>query len=146
MRGMWVWALTWEDPITCSSVLAWTIPWTEEPGRPQSLGHKDDWGTKHPRPSRGHFQFLYAKHQNKRWTADHGSHVLETQPKGLQASSDLCPREPWCYSNATTPGTSRWAIPHFRMYPIFTCRSHSGLCVSKSWGSGSCRAVGPSLA
>ena len=24
-----------------SSVLAWKIPWTQEPGRLQSLGHKD---------------------------------------------------------------------------------------------------------
>ena len=125
MRETAIRSLDWEDSLEKemtpdSSVLAWKIPWTEEPGRPQSLGHKDDWGTKHPRPSRGHFQFLYAKHQNKRWRADHRSHVLETQPKGLQASSDLCPQEPLCYPKATTPGTSRWAIslssvPHFHM-------------------------------
>ena len=33
----------WEDPLekemaTHSSVLAWKIPWTEEPGGPQSIG------------------------------------------------------------------------------------------------------------
>ena len=32
-----------EDPLeeemaTCSSILAWKIPWTEEPGRLQSMG------------------------------------------------------------------------------------------------------------
>ena len=32
-----------EDPLekqmeTCSSILAWRIPWTEEPGRLQSMG------------------------------------------------------------------------------------------------------------
>ena len=32
-----------EDPLekgmaTCSSILAWDIPWTEDPGRPQSKG------------------------------------------------------------------------------------------------------------
>ena len=32
-----------EDPLekemeTCSSILAWRIPWTEEPGRIQSMG------------------------------------------------------------------------------------------------------------
>ena len=37
--------LCWEDPqekemATHSSILAWRIPWTEEPGRLQSLGHK----------------------------------------------------------------------------------------------------------
>ena len=38
----WVRSLGWEDPLekgmaTHSSVLAWRIPWTEEPGRPQSI-------------------------------------------------------------------------------------------------------------
>ena len=37
-----VWSLGWEDPLekemaTHSSILAWEIPWTEEPGGPQSL-------------------------------------------------------------------------------------------------------------
>ena len=37
----WVPSLGWEDPLeegvaTHSSVLAWRIPWTEEPGRLQS--------------------------------------------------------------------------------------------------------------
>ena len=35
--------LGWEDPLekdmaTHSSILAWEIPWTEEPGRIQSMG------------------------------------------------------------------------------------------------------------
>ena len=35
----------WEDPLeeemaTHSSILAWEIPWTEEPGGPQSMGSK----------------------------------------------------------------------------------------------------------
>ena len=35
--------LGWEDPLeesmaTHSTILAWRIPWTEEPGRLQSLG------------------------------------------------------------------------------------------------------------
>jgi len=39
----WVQSLSWEDPLeeemaTHSSVLAWSIPWTEEPGGLQSLG------------------------------------------------------------------------------------------------------------
>ena len=43
---MWVRSLSWEDPLeevmaTLSSVLAWKIPWTEEPGGLQSHGHKD---------------------------------------------------------------------------------------------------------
>ena len=36
----------WEDPLekeraTHSSILAWEIPWTEEPGGPQSTGSKE---------------------------------------------------------------------------------------------------------
>ena len=39
----WVQSLGWEDPLekemaTHSSILAWRIPWTEEPGRLQSTG------------------------------------------------------------------------------------------------------------
>ena len=39
----WVQSLGWEDPLekgmaTHSSVLAWRISWTEEPGGPQSMG------------------------------------------------------------------------------------------------------------
>ena len=43
MQEMWVWFLDQEDPLekemaTHSSILAWEIPWTEEPGRLQSMG------------------------------------------------------------------------------------------------------------
>ena len=39
----WVQSLDWEDPLeegmaTHSSILAWRIPWTEEPGGLQSMG------------------------------------------------------------------------------------------------------------
>ena len=48
MQETWVWFLGWEDPLekemaTHSSILAWRIPWTEEPGRlvcgVQRVGH-----------------------------------------------------------------------------------------------------------
>ena len=43
VRETWVRSLGWEDPLekemtTHSSTLAWKIPWTEEPGRLQSMG------------------------------------------------------------------------------------------------------------
>ena len=36
MQETWLQSLGWEDPLeeemaTCSSILAWEIPWTEEP-------------------------------------------------------------------------------------------------------------------
>ena len=43
MQETWVRSLGWEDPLqkevaTYSSILAWRIPWTEEPGRLQFVG------------------------------------------------------------------------------------------------------------
>ena len=43
MRETWVRSLGQEDPLekemaTHSSILAWKIPWTEDPGRLQSMG------------------------------------------------------------------------------------------------------------
>jgi len=43
IRKSWVQSLGWEDPLeegvaTHSSILTWRIPWTEEPGRLQSMG------------------------------------------------------------------------------------------------------------
>ena len=43
MRETWAQSLDWEDPLekgmaTHSSILAWRIPWTEEPGVLQSMG------------------------------------------------------------------------------------------------------------
>ena len=43
MWETWVQSLGWEDPLekemaTHSSILAWKIPWTEEPGRLESMG------------------------------------------------------------------------------------------------------------
>ena len=42
MQEKWVQSLSQEDPLekgmaTHSSILTWRIPWTEEPGGPQSL-------------------------------------------------------------------------------------------------------------
>ena len=53
MRETQVWALGWEDPLEKemaihSSTIAWKIPWTEEPGRLQSMGSqrvRHDWAT-----------------------------------------------------------------------------------------------------
>ena len=45
---MWVQSLGWEDPLekemaTHSSILDWEIPWTEEPGRLQSMRSQKSW-------------------------------------------------------------------------------------------------------
>ena len=53
MRETWVWSLGWEDSLEKemaphSSILAWRIPWTEEPGGLQSMGWQrvgHNWAT-----------------------------------------------------------------------------------------------------
>ena len=53
MQETRIWSLDWEDPLqkwmaAHSSILAWRIPWTEEPGRLQSVGSqrvRHDWVT-----------------------------------------------------------------------------------------------------
>ena len=54
MQEAQVWFLSWEDALEKemaphSNILAWKIPWTEEPGRLQSMGSQSvehDWATK----------------------------------------------------------------------------------------------------
>ena len=53
MQETWVHFLGQEDPLekeitTHSSILAWRIPWTEEPGGLQSMGVRQDLVTKPP--------------------------------------------------------------------------------------------------
>ena len=43
MQDTWAWFLGWEDPLekgmaTHFSILAWRMPWVEEPGGLQSMG------------------------------------------------------------------------------------------------------------
>ena len=53
MQETWVWSLGQEDPLeeemaTHYNILAWRIPWIEEPGRPKSMGlqrFRHDWAT-----------------------------------------------------------------------------------------------------
>ena len=62
MRETWAQSLGQEDPLekemaTHSSILAWRIPWTKEPGGLQSTGSqrvKHDWET-----SLAHFVYIY---------------------------------------------------------------------------------------
>ena len=49
MRETWDQSSVWEDPLeegmaTHSNILAWRIPWTEEPGGQQSMGSQSQTG------------------------------------------------------------------------------------------------------
>ena len=59
VQETWVRFLGQEDPLekeiaTCSSTVAWKIPWMEKPGRLQSMGHKESAMTE-----RLHFLFTF---------------------------------------------------------------------------------------
>ena len=64
MWETWVWSLGWEDPLeegmaTHSSILAWRIPWTEEPGGLQFMGSwraGHNWANKH-----AHFELIFVE-------------------------------------------------------------------------------------
>ena len=50
MQETWIRSLGWEDPLeegmeTHFSVLAWRLPWTEEPGELESMGSQRDGQT-----------------------------------------------------------------------------------------------------
>ena len=55
VQETWVRSLGLEDPLekemaTHTNTLAWIIPWTEEPGGPQSMGSqrdRHDWASEH---------------------------------------------------------------------------------------------------
>ena len=58
MKEMWVQSLDWKDPLqkgiaTHSNILAWRIPWTEEPGRLQFMGRKESDTTEGLTPHTG---------------------------------------------------------------------------------------------
>ena len=61
MQETWVQSLGWEDPLeegmaTHPSILAWRIPWTEEPSGPQSMG------SERVRPDRATNTFTFSSH------------------------------------------------------------------------------------
>ena len=64
MQETWVWPLAQEDPlkkelVTLSSILAWEIPWTDEPGGLQSMASqriRQDLATKQQHSEGTHFQ------------------------------------------------------------------------------------------
>ena len=72
MREIRIWSLGWEDPLEKemaihSSTVAWKIPWTEEPGRLQSMGSQrvgHDWATSRSGSSRIQRSYSSQTHMN----------------------------------------------------------------------------------
>ena len=67
---MWVPSLGWEDPLekemaTHSSILAWKIPWTEEPGGLQRVEHNRATSLSHMDPFSRNVSLDPRRHSHK---------------------------------------------------------------------------------
>ena len=90
MWETWIQSLDWEDPLekgkaTHSSILAWRIPWTEEPGRLQPMGSQrigHNWAT---------FAFIRCHHQLNGYKFEQAPGDGEGQ--GSLACSSPCSRK-----------------------------------------------------
>ena len=120
MRETWVWSLGQEDPLekemtTHSSILAWKIPWTEEPGRLQSMelqrvGHYWETNTVSPafRDTELH-PVLLRRHtflaQGTESVDSHTSHTHATHMHCPSLSSLLPHPQGICQALASSPGS-----------------------------------------
>ena len=71
MLETWVWFLGWEDPLEKemeihSSISAWKIPWTEEPGGLQSMGSQESDTTKRVNRYRAIYNLEWQKQISRR--------------------------------------------------------------------------------
>ena len=94
----WVQSLGWENPpeegmSTHSSVLTWRIPWTEEPGKLQSMGswESDDLETKPPPPPST--QILVSNYHSKKMEPGIFRDTVNYIPGSRWAWNILCARK-----------------------------------------------------
>ena len=98
---MQVWSLGLEDPLekemaTHSSILAWEIPWTEEPGGLQSMGSqrvRHDWATKQQQQPKANIDWVLLGVRH--CAAYFGSHIpwnllSNTEPTGRLGPAYFC--------------------------------------------------------
>ena len=111
MRQTWVRSLGWDDPLeegmaTHASILAWKIPWTEEPSRLRSMGSqrvRHDWVTKHSTAQHKHSKGFLGGSDGKESAHNAGDWGLipgseDTLEKGMAThSSILAWRIPWAW-------------------------------------------------
>ena len=117
MWETWVWSLGWEDPLengmaTHFSILAWRIPWTEEPDGLHSkwlqrVGH--DWATKHTHSSCSN---------QKSSTREGGQGPLPQlggDPLIASSSADLSKGFCGCWGPGPSPLSFRWWLTSFHV-------------------------------
>ena len=104
-------SLGWEDPLekemaTHSSILAWKISWTQEPGGLQSMGSlrvRHDWAT-------NTYLLTYPSRDTHTWKCESCSIVPSSlQPYGLRPARLLCcmefsRQEYWIALSCSSPG------------------------------------------
>ena len=81
--------LGWEDPLeegmeTRSNILAWRSPWTEEPGRLQSMGHKDSDTTEHSKTL--YLKLIYKK--TERENSDNNQQNMNQEQSVISSNVD----------------------------------------------------------
>ena len=109
-----VWSLGWEDPLeketaTHSNILAWEIPWTEEPGRLQSVGSQrngHNWATEQT-------QQLQTMHVSITWEL-----ISNTNSQAAPQTNCICGIRPGICDLTSSLGDS---YPHFK----YQCREQS---------------------
>ena len=95
MQETWVWFLCQEDPqekevATHSSILAWNIPWTEKPGRLQSVGSQrvgHSWAHTH---THTHTCVCTHAHMHTRAHTHTHTHTPTCFPRNHVQSSTVC--------------------------------------------------------
>ena len=88
MQETWIQSLGWEDPLekgmaTHSSILAWRIPWTEEPGGILSMGLqriRHDWAT-------NTFTFIYIEVRVQETPKIYKKGCIDREKKTLKKAS-----------------------------------------------------------
>ena len=84
----WIQSLGWEDPLeedmaTHSSILAWRIPWTEEPGGLQPMGSQEPNMTERL-SSAQHSRFMFNLVRNFQTNFQVGCNILKSCQKGIR--------------------------------------------------------------
>ena len=115
---MQVWSLGQEDPleeemVTHSSILAWRIPWTEQPGRLQSMGSKkcQTWPT--------FWSLSHSLETCQVFTQEHEQGPVATHPLAFPGS---------CYQELGLESHWAWVPRHILAWG---CKRNTGLSYSQ---------------
>ena len=115
MQKNWVWSLGQEDPLekakaTHSGTLAWKIPWTEKPGRLQSMGVTKSWTQLSDFTFTFHIYIKYSGSVVKNLPANVGD-MSSIPGSGGSPGGDGNPLQYYCQENSVVGG-AWWATVH----------------------------------